>query len=538
MKQPFSREIRNGKVVYIPRFHNRRLQKTGPEQSDLAEPLDKRTRGGCLAFILLVGLGTTVAGLIWFCLEFMINPDMAFWSSQFLPQATDSERGKSEQPQTLAQLRQEMQRTGQVPGQPIVLAAALDLDSPFTGSSDVLIPTSSRSCPEPSCLQSITQLQIYRSLQLPFLLRLFQGQRYYRLLDQITVQGPEEVELSLLARNPDVVSGSHHPLPLTRIDRLEPAPKPGVWLNLTGLRSQGSATAAYGQLLYFDPAEAHLSLMLTWLSPTGVTPSWQQVTGEGLPELVVDESVGLEPSFSIYQLQSAANGAQQIRRISIAQPAFSDPLYAQGLGLARGGLWSPALQIMKQVRRQQTRRWSAQAQAQLDFIQLHAWKTQAQAQQAAASPVQKISAYLINGSWNPALAVLQDKQTNREEIKAMLEADTGALKTRVQAALAAQPGQKDAIAWGALLLHTQQSPAAALAWTRQQAQGNPNTLAHIQTLLNQLDKPPLSSAPVPASSPSPQTEPLESTPTPNLAPSSSPTQSPNPAPFLDQLILD
>ena len=359
----------------------------------------------------------------------------------------------------------------------------------FQGPTDVLISAASQSCSEPSCPQQITQLQVYRSLQLPYLLRLFQGQRYYRLLDQISVQGPEEADLTRLSHHPKLVSGSNRPLPLTRIERYEPAPKPGVWLRLTGLRTEGSATAAYGQILYFDPTEARLSLMVTWLSPTGVLPAWQQVTGEGLPELVVDESIGLEPAFSVYQLQPAANDAQQIRRISVAKPAFSHPLYARGLALAQGGLWSPALRLLQQVK-QQSSRWSPQAQAQLDYIQLHAWQTQAQAQQTTANPVQKISAYLINGSWNPALTVFQDQNTNRAEVKSMLQADLGGSVYPSASGLSSSTRTKGCDRLGhvtpayptksrnSIGLGTATSPEATL-----------KTVAYVQKLITQLDAP-------------------------------------------------
>ena len=35
--------------------------------------------------------------------------------------------------------------------------------------------------------------------------------------------------------------------------------------------------------------------MLSWTSPNGQLPKWQQVTGGGAKELVIDQTVGLEP---------------------------------------------------------------------------------------------------------------------------------------------------------------------------------------------------------------------------------------------------
>ena len=163
--------------------------------------------------------------------------------------------------------------------------------------------------------------------------------------------------------------------------------------------------------------------------------------------------------------------------------------YDQGLMLARSGLWSAAVPLLERVKRNHPHRWTPDCQAQLDYIQLHAQITQAQAQQTAASATQRILAYLINGSWTTATQVLQANQSSRAEIRQVLRTDTGDLGARVKAALAVKPDQPDAIAWGAMLLSQQKGTTAAIRWTRQQAADNRDTLKRVQTLLRLLEQP-------------------------------------------------
>jgi hypothetical protein len=44
--------------------------------------------------------------------------------------------------------------------------------------------------------------------------------------------------------------------------------------------------------------------MMDWASPTNQTPNWQEVTGGGEPELIIDRTTGIEPHLSIYQLKT------------------------------------------------------------------------------------------------------------------------------------------------------------------------------------------------------------------------------------------
>lgn len=481
-KDKFSRQVRNGKVVYVPASNPR--SRPAP-----AHPSSVRLFGvlqSSLEFMLLSGMAITVLGLSWLSFQVITDPDVAFWLNQFLPTSQD-EQIAAHQPQTLQKILKRLQKQDAFPGTPIVLAADQEVENPLLATKDILIPIYDKDCAKISC-QRLQTLHVYRSLKLPALLRIFQGTRYYRLLDRVVVRGPQESTLANLANNPRLVSGSTQSLPLFRIEPYQPAPQPGSWLRLTGLRTEGSATSAYGQVMYFHPREAHLVLMLDWASPSGGYPRWQQVTGDQQPELVVQQTVGLEPQFAVYQMRPAPRGDLQLEHISLAKPAFSNQGYAQGLLLARSGLWSPAQQWLLSVKKKFPQQWSTKAQSQLDYINLHAQVAQAQVQQTSASSMQNIVAQLVNGEWKSALQVFLAADTDPAEVREMLLNDPGRLTARVDAFLTVHPEDGNAIAWGTMIRHLQDDPKAALVWAQQKTK-NKTALQKIQKLLKRLDQP-------------------------------------------------
>lgn len=478
----FVRRVQNGKVVYAPQSPPTRR----PVRRVASPPLISLHFGSWMATGLLLSVGTAVAGLLWLSWQAIANPDVAFWLNQFLPAAT-TPTARIDQPRTLKQIQRHLKTANQLPGTPVILAADFSVRSRLKAATDLLIPVLQSSCRR-DC-PKLSELHIYRSLQLPYPLRLFQGERHYHLLDRVTVEGPTEAALIKQVRHSNLVTRTH-PLPLTHLQQYEPAPKPGIWLRLSGLRSRGSATSAYGQVFYFHPEQSYLGLMLNWASPRGGFPVWKQVIEGDEPELFIDQSVGLEPQFSVYQLQRASRGRTRLRPILLNQPAFEHPVYTQGLMLARRGLWKPAQNLLLTVKKKQPQRWSEQAQAQLTLIDLHAKVTAKRATQSASSPVQKILARIINGSWSAATAVFEHQDTRSDDVRAMLEADSGRLMERVEATLKVYPKQQDAIAWGAMLMHVQRGPSTAFDWTRQKTAGDLKMLKKVQTLLQRLEAPP------------------------------------------------
>jgi hypothetical protein len=487
--------------------------------------------------LLFSSFGVVIATL-WLSLQYLVNPDVAFWLDYELLGITPPRQAEASPPQTLDQIQAALTKSGLTAGQPIVLKSDFALQSEMKTASDIAMPILKKdaadaslqgavSCTEPC--EKIYQLRIYRSLQLPWLIRLLLSKPYFRLTDVIAVRGPSGADLLAPDQNPLVSAGSDQPLPLTQSEVYNPAPQPGLWLRLTGLQTQGSSVSTYGQIFYFDPRRERLDLMTNWVSPPGEVPQWQQVTGDSVPELVVNQTVGLEPQYAIYQLKVTDGVAHQLQPITLMEPALNAPTYLDGLTLAKSGLWTPALALLKQSKQENPKRWNPSAQAQLSYVQLHANVTQAQANQPSASTVQRILGYLVNGSWLPALDVLQSDRSARSEVREMLLSDTGRLANRIDTALKVTPGETSAIAWGALLRMIRGSEAQAIAWTQRQSNGRAATVTLVKKLLKQLNQPEAAAVPKTVT-PSPKAAASSPSPTPSLAPSLTPNASVVPSP--------
>ncbi|MGB8701678.1 MAG: hypothetical protein WCD18_19865 [Thermosynechococcaceae cyanobacterium] len=485
----FIREVRNGKAVYVP------SASSDPAMVPSGEVRPSQVRaprfGLRLARLMWLGSFCAIAGALWLSLQYLLNPDVAFWLDRGLLGRLGSQQPTSDQPQTLDQLQAAIEKQGKMPGQTIVLSHALGLGTGLHTATNLAIPILAQDgtpdCKDPC--REIREIRVYRALQLPFLIRMFQRNPYFRQTDAIAVQGPSGADLLALDQNPLLSEGSDQPLPLTQAEVYEPAPQPGLWLRLTGLKTQGSGVSTYGQVYYFDPFREQLNLMTNWVSPSGDTPQWQQVTGDELPELVVNETVGIEPHYEVYLLQMADGAAHQLQPIRLTDPAFANLSYTKGLALARSGLWVSAASLLREVKAANPKQWTAMAQAQLDYIQLHAQITQAQAEQPSASAVQRILGYLTNGSWQAALDVLQSDRTAGPELREMLLSDSGRLANRIDTALKANPTDPNVIAWGALLRFVRTSGPQAIAWAQQQSNGNGATLTRIKKLIQQLNQP-------------------------------------------------
>jgi hypothetical protein len=498
-RRKLQREVRKGKAVYLPiPDRAERSPKTPPKLSNrpfrsaTQQPNSRTGKAGVrLSRLLLLGALGAIAALLWLSIQYLINPDMAFWLDSHLPGNLSSRRVNADRPQTLSQLQRAIEKEGLIAGQPIILKNNFALTQEIKTADNIAIPVFAKdtasNCSD-SC-QAISQLRLYRSLQLPFLIRFFQTDPHFRLTDNIAVRGPSSADLQVLEQNPQISAGSDRPLPITQSAVYDLAPQPGVWLRLMGLRNQGSSISTYGQVFYFNPFRERLDLMANWVSPPGEVPQWQQVIDNALPELAVNQTVGAEPQYAVFQLQMANGVAHQLRPITLTEPAFVNDAYSDALTLARSGLWTPASGLLKQVKQDNPKQWNGGAQAQLAYIQLHARMTQAQAEQPSASTIQRILGYLVNGSWTPALQVLESDRGVRPELREMLFSDSGRLAHRIDTALKITPGDTSIIAWGAMLRLIRSSEAQAIAWTQQQSQGNPATLAKVKLLLKQLDRP-------------------------------------------------
>jgi hypothetical protein len=381
-----------------------------------SKPLVSAVRGSWAASLLAIAVLLSSAGLItggvWLSLQLFVNPDAANWANYVLPEWAKIPPVNQESRQTLKQIQTSIRQLGQIPGEPVPLETNAQTLQP----TSILLPVlaSLRTC-QIDCEQ-IVELRVYQLSSTGHSgARL--GETYYELVSVVPIEGPEES--FAIAPFVDVETAnldSSRPLPLSEVRRFEgTTPASGVWLYLWGQRVQGTRAIAYGEIVHYNPSHSHLSLMLPWTSPTGQVPQWQQVTGGGSPELVVDRTIDMEPQLHVYQVKPSQFflNPLQLELISLTEPALNTPAYRNALLIARSGLWSPAwkwLQFIKRQRQEKREPWSAPAQAQMDLIRLHAQLTKIQAEKTWASPSQQVLADLIDGRWGEGLQVFQARQ--------------------------------------------------------------------------------------------------------------------------------
>lgn len=435
-KKPTSRQVK-GKNLLKPQQPKSRL---------------KRFLVTLGAIAALIMAGGVLAGGIRLALLIMIDPNAIVWLNQFLPEWTRIPIANASLPQTLTAIENEVRKDGLIPGEPQFLDS--DLLLPILGSQ----PNCQTEC------DHIVELRVYQPAQATG------RDKSYYLVNQLTITGPEEYFVFSPPADTKVDdAGSSRTLPLTTLTPLDNnAPSQGFWFNLSGQRLSGDTPTTYGQIIHYNPDQMHLSVMLQWTTAEQSQPYWQQVTGSSTPELVVNQTIGMEPHFKVYQIQPRQFVPDPIylEEITLTQPAIDTQTYRNALILARNGLWSGALQ---QLQSQKKKKWSTAAQAQMDTIQLHAQVTKSQAEGSWVSPSQQIFAQLLDGRWADALKVFESAADGApvQEVAALLKADSGTLWNRVDAALTVNPKDNQVKAWGALILTAQQGRAKAIAWLNQ-----------------------------------------------------------------------
>lgn len=459
----------------------------------------KKLLANFVALTVLWGGAALMGGGAWIAYQLIVDPNEGIWMNQFLPRWSRLPIASGKSIQTLLQVQASLQKVGLKAGEPLLLlpksgAATL----PLPEKSEVLVPVlsphrpvSSVVCKNP-CYQ-VTELRVYQPVQIPG--QTAEMEQYYRLVTTLTVEGPAESyvweTLAEFNRNDPSELASNQPLPITSVQRFAgKVPASGIWLNLSGELRRGDKKIPYGQVIHYNPSHSHLISLLEWVSATGQSPSWQDAIQGGEPELAVDQTLGLDPQFRIYQVQPRqfVPNPVQLTAVSLDDPAIDDGAYRNALRLARGGLWSPAFAAMRAFKTKAQRNWTAQAQAQLDLIAFHAKVTQTQAGGAWASPGQQVLADLIDGRWEPALKVFEGDLANSYEVGMLLKNDEGRLWNRVDAALQVNPYQPEVLAWGALIIASQDGFRAAWNWLDGQLGTDGAVRNRVGNLLGRLDE--------------------------------------------------
>ncbi|WP_373526483.1 hypothetical protein [Nostoc sp.] len=460
---------------------------TGAMRRVAKKPQKKQQRGSWLAmptaasYAILLSSAILIVAFAWISVLFIFNPDQVSWLNKVLPTWAQIPLGNHERPQSLKQIQLDLSKKKQIIGETLPLHQ--DAENSF------LLPVFQQ---RPNCqsnCEELVELRVYqRSQELEFK---SQSENYYYLATQLAITGPEE---SFVISS--LVDGTSEPedvsifLSLTEVQRFgDGTPSPGVWFDLRGQRQQGTDAFAYGHIVYYNPERTNLLQMLSWTSLNGQLPKWQQVTGDDTKELVVDQTVGLEPYLQVYQVKALKLFLKpiQLEAVTLNLPAIKDSAYQNALSIARSGLWTPAFEWLKFIQKQRKGVLPEAAQAQMDLIRLHSQLTKIQADKNWASPSQQVLADLIDGRWEKALQVFEASPHNAQEIVTLLKADENRLWNRTAAALRVNPNRQEVQAWAALILAVQRGEGYANSWLKTQPKITKDNLAYIQGLLKRLN---------------------------------------------------
>ncbi|MEH2293280.1 hypothetical protein [Nostoc sp.] len=433
------------------------------------------------SYAILLTSASLIMAFAWISVLFIFNPDQVSWLNKILPVWAQIPLGKHERPQTLKEIQLDLSKKNQIFGETLPLYQ--------NAENSFLLPVFQQRANCQSNCEELVELRVYeRSEELEFK---SQSENYYYLATQLPVTGPDEsFVISPLLDGISEPQDISIPLPLTEVQRFEGGtPLPGVWFNLRGQRQLGTGAIAYGYVVYYNPERTNLLQMLSWTSPNGQLPKWQQVTGDGTKELVVDQTIGLEPHLQVYQVKPLKLFLKpiQLEAITLNSLALKDSAYQNALLIARSGLWTPAFEWLKFLKKQRKGVLPEAAQAQMDLIRLHSQLTKTQAQKIWASPSQEVLADLIDGRWGKALQVFEASPHNVQEIATLLKADEKRLWNRTAAALRVNPNRLDVQAWFALILAVQRGEANANSWLKAQPEITKDHLAYIQGLLARLN---------------------------------------------------
>ncbi|PSB04756.1 hypothetical protein [Merismopedia glauca] len=422
------------------------------------------TNLGAIA-VLLMAIGLTAGGF-GLAILFILNPNAPAILNRFLPsgmQIAFNPAGLY----TLDQIKRQISQQGYTSGEMLVMEP--------DGESPILIPLlkNGTAC-EPAC-QEISEFRLYQPDSLA---------GYYEIKQKVKIIGPDEAfVLAPLQQETAQYKDSYRSLSLNKVTPLDSS-VPGVWLNLTGDRTFGTTSVTYGEVFHYNPKTDRIQKMVEWTSPAGQSIYWQQVIPDATPELVVNQTVGIEPIFRVYQVKSQKSSLSPLvlSQISLKVPAISQPNYQQALKLAKAGLWINALEELDR------HKLSAKTEAQVSLIKLHGDFARSQLQQNWASPKQQLLVYLVNGQWEKGLNLFESSLWERAEILRTLRNDSGRLSGRIETYLQVNPTNKYAKAWGAVIIAAQDGKTEAIAWLASQPQTSVEDRKKINDLIELVNK--------------------------------------------------
>lgn len=439
-----------------------------------------------IGITLLFASSSLMGVAAWLSVKLISDPNAMVSFNQILPQWTRLYISGNKSLKTLEEIKSNIKEEGLSPGTTFPLP-----NTTTNSSSDILVPVmkqiqsrASLICETPC--QKVLELRVYQSV---LSINQREGSKpYFRLVNTLALQGLAEsfVIASTISQSPNQL------LPITTVRQFQgKVPMTGAWFTVSGQRVQNNQAIPYGQIINYNPTKNYLSSILEWKSAAGQAPIWQEMTGGEDPELVVEQTVGLDPDFDIYWIQTRKFILNPIKleKISLDETPIGNKSYKDALRLARNGLWSPAFALIEPLRKNliDKSKWSKKAQAQFDLIKFHANITETQAIASWASPSQKVLASLIDGRWQESLNVFENNLSSTYDIAKLLQNDTGRLRKRVNATIRINREEIYAIAWGTLIVASQKGRRRAMLWLNRQPQINKEAKERIDKLLDQLD---------------------------------------------------
>lgn len=443
------------------------LPKAQPPKAPLKQRLTQTLKGSLshlLPLAALVSIGAIITGSGLLSAQFILAPKSIAWVNDYLPEALQVPLPEWDRPQTLADIKKNLQTADRKIGD------IIEFDN-----RDRLIPVLQSVYNCVSKCDRISEIRIYRPAKANGPKR---DQPNYRLVAQLEVSAVQDwiISASLAQSENGSSETSNEALPLETYEAMDsPETNTGTWFNLTGKRQQGEYTVTYGQLFHYDIRTAQLTALTSWSSPNPDRPlMWQQITGSLTPELLIDHSIGLEPHFQAYQV--ALRGTPDLSLISLTQAVSQNPEASNALKLANVGLWSLAADRLKRIKTS-GENWSNQAQAQLDLIAYHAKFTQNQARQSFANAHQQVLVKLMDGQWQEALNGLEKDPVMQADVRESFKTETSRLWKRLSVAIEDDPSHPILQAWTAMVMLDRDGPARTKTWLAKQGSSSDRTRA-------------------------------------------------------------
>ncbi|MEB3150708.1 MAG: hypothetical protein VKL60_17055 [Sphaerospermopsis sp.] len=445
-----------------------------------------------LAWSIVLGSSGVIIAFGWISILFIMNPEQVSWLNEYLPEEAKIPVSKKDIPKTLAEIELSLKKQNLIVGESLSLDAAGNQQNnqkPQKPNLFLLPIFQKRNNCQSDC-QELVELRVYQpSKEIEFQM---QSETHYHLVTQLAISGLTKsfVEAPvgkniLESENQD----KNSKLPFTQITAFNDSQlSPGFWFYLKGEHKQEDTAIVYGQIIHYNPLLRSLQQMLSWKNPNGKLPKWQQVTGSNTKELVIDQTLDVEPYFQVYQVKEGklVKNSVSLEPITL-KSVFEDFGYQKSLLLARNGLWTPAHAWLTSLQKQRKQPFSDAVKAQIDFIRLHSQFTKIQADKSWASPSQQVLSAVIDGRWEQALQVLTTSTNNGQEISNLLKSDKGRLWNRSTVALRLNPARRAVLAWAYLILTVQRGEERANSWLQGQPNISDDTIPYLQDLLAKLN---------------------------------------------------